>query len=166
MFVEDLLRLLLPKSAEDDGDSVAIKELVTHLSLPDDLDPRLIATYAYLMARIAFADRQIDPSEERRIQEILQQLTSMPAAEAELIVKVATRLTRQRGGTENYLVTRDFKEHSNQDERQQLLHCLFAIAAADDSISLREEEEKRNYGTNPWGSFNAAKPRDTHVTDS
>ena len=45
------------------------------------------------------------------------------------------------GGTENYLVTREFREIATAEQRLELLDCLFAVAAADGSISSVEESQ-------------------------
>jgi len=45
------------------------------------------------------------------------------------------------GGTENFLVTREFKEIASDEERRQLLDCLFAVSAADDAITGEEESQ-------------------------
>ena len=44
------------------------------------------------------------------------------------------------GGTEDYLVTRQFKELSDDDERLDLLRCCYLVGAADDDISLAESD--------------------------
>jgi uncharacterized tellurite resistance protein B-like protein len=48
-----------------------------------------------------------------------------------------------RGASEDYLATREFSDIASPDDKLRLLHCLFAVCAADDSISLVEEEEVR-----------------------
>jgi uncharacterized tellurite resistance protein B-like protein len=45
------------------------------------------------------------------------------------------------GGTENYVVTREFRENSTLEQRGQLLQCLYAVAAADGTISSVESSE-------------------------
>ena len=47
------------------------------------------------------------------------------------------------GGTENYLVGREFKRITQLSERLGLLKCLFAVSASDDIISLTEDNEIR-----------------------
>ena len=42
------------------------------------------------------------------------------------------------GGTENYVVTREFRRISSPVQRAQLLECLFAVAASDGEISVSE----------------------------
>ena len=56
-----------------------------------------------------------------------------------LVVQIAKSQNRLFGGTESYLVTREFKEISTPEQRAELLDCLFAVSAADDSISATEE---------------------------
>ena len=47
------------------------------------------------------------------------------------------------GGTENYLVTREFNRLATREEKLALLRCLFAVSASDDSISVMEDNEIR-----------------------
>ena len=61
--------------------------------------------------------------------------------EAALAVEIAKSQTRLLGGTENYVVTREFREISTREERARLLHCLYAVAAADGTIASAESAE-------------------------
>ena len=38
-------------------------------------------------------------------------------------------------------MTREFREIASEDERRALLHCLFAVSAADQAISAEEEAQ-------------------------
>jgi uncharacterized tellurite resistance protein B-like protein len=38
-------------------------------------------------------------------------------------------------------VTREFREIASDDERRELLECLFAVSAADDAITAEEEAQ-------------------------
>ena len=58
---------------------------------------------------------------------------------AVLVVEIARHQNILFGGTENFLVTRELKESATHEEKVKLLHCLFAVSAADDSISASEE---------------------------
>ena len=60
-------------------------------------------------------------------------------AQAIVVVQMAKTQALLFGGTENYLVTREFKEMSSREQREDLLHCLFAVAAADGTIDAAEE---------------------------
>ncbi len=48
------------------------------------------------------------------------------------------------GGTQNYIVTREFKVLATRSERIALLECLYSVAAADDLITGDESTEIRN----------------------
>jgi uncharacterized tellurite resistance protein B-like protein len=45
---------------------------------------------------------------------------------------------RVNGGTEDYVVTREFRSISTPEQRLQLLRCCFAVGAADGTISATE----------------------------
>jgi tellurite resistance protein len=60
-----------------------------------------------------------------------------------LAVQIAKAQHRLAGGTESFLVTREFKEVATREQCRELLDCLFAVSAADDSISAPEEAQIR-----------------------
>jgi uncharacterized tellurite resistance protein B-like protein len=60
-----------------------------------------------------------------------------------LVTEIASNQSLKRGVSEDYLATREFRKIATRQNREQLLQCLFAVCAADDSISVREEEEVR-----------------------
>ena len=45
------------------------------------------------------------------------------------------------GGTENFLVSREFNSIASHEEKMGLLDCLYAVASADHSISTVEDNE-------------------------
>ena len=77
------------------------------------------------------------------MEEIVRRFGDLPEEQAVLVVQIAKSQNRLFGGTENFLVTREFREISSPDERRQLLDCMFAVSAADDSISSAEESQIR-----------------------
>ena len=58
-----------------------------------------------------------------------------------LVVEIAKHQNRLFGGTEDFLVTREFREVASDVQRRHLLDCLFAVAAADNEISAEEEAQ-------------------------
>lgn len=60
-----------------------------------------------------------------------------------LVVQIAKTQATLFGGTENFLVTNEFKDMATLEQRLALLDCLFAVAAADKVISTVEEREIR-----------------------
>jgi len=75
------------------------------------------------------------------MREIVQKLGHLPEAQALLVVEIAKSQARLLGGTENYLVTREFQDVATAAQRLELLDCLFAVAAADGAISTIEESQ-------------------------
>ena len=58
-----------------------------------------------------------------------------------LVVGLAKTSNRLFGGTDNFLVAREFAEHANDEQKLSLLRCLFAVSSADGGISIAEERE-------------------------
>lgn len=56
-------------------------------------------------------------------------------------MEIAKSQARLLGGTENYVVTREFRRIATREQRAQLLSCLHAVAAADGTISGAESQE-------------------------
>ena len=65
----------------------------------------------------------------------------LPEAEAVLVVEIAKSQARTLGGTQDYVVTREFRSISTREQRGHLLECLYAVAAADGTISSEESLE-------------------------
>ncbi|MFB3915539.1 MAG: TerB family tellurite resistance protein [Terriglobales bacterium] len=70
-------------------------------------------------------------------------LSGLPEDQAILIVQIAKTQARLFGGTENFLVTREFNEMATHEQKLSLLRCLFAVSAAAESISGAEDREIR-----------------------
>jgi len=110
----------------------------------DRLEPeraKYIAAFAYLLGRAARADLNISPEEARVMERIVMEHGGLPEEQAIIVIQIAKAQNILFGGTENYLVSREFKEMSGYPERMALLDCLFAVAAADESISTIEDNE-------------------------
>ena len=74
---------------------------------------------------------------------IVRRLGHLPEEQAVLAVQIAKSQARLFGGTENFLVSREFNELASREQKEELLDCLFAVSAADDSISSVEEAQIR-----------------------
>ena len=110
----------------------------------DALEPdraRFLAAFAYVLSRVAHADSEVCVHETEAMKEIVQKLGHVPEAQALLVVEIAKNQARLFGGTENYLVTREFREIATPEQRLELLDCIFGVAAADGSISTIEESQ-------------------------
>jgi uncharacterized tellurite resistance protein B-like protein len=125
----------------------AIRHIVGELeALPDDR-ARHLATFAWVLGRAAHADSHVSEHETRKMEEIVRVLGHLSEAQAVLVVEMAKHQVRLFGGTQNYTVTRQFREMSTPEQRIELLECVFAVSAADESITVVEEGEARKIST-------------------
>ncbi len=119
----------------------SVREIVTAL---DQLEPeraRYVACFAYLLGRVAHADLDISPEETAAMERIVMEVGGLPAQQAIVVVQMAKTHTTVFGGTENFLVTREFKQIAGRDQKLALVRCLFAVSAADSEISTVEDNE-------------------------
>jgi uncharacterized tellurite resistance protein B-like protein len=115
----------------------AVRHIVARLEALPPERARFLAGMAYVLARAAYADLEISDAETAAME---QELTSsgLDSAQTVLVVEMAKLQEKTTGGTSDYLVTREFKEHSTPEERLTLLRACFRVCAADDSISGTE----------------------------
>ena len=102
---------------------------------------RFVAAFAYVLARVARADLKVEPNEVAAMEDVLREVAGLEDAERSVVVQIAVDQAAVVGGTDDYLVTREFRRLSDKGERIRLMRCVFAVAAADDSISSLESRE-------------------------
>lgn len=130
-----------PPVASRPGDTETVKRIVSELEALEPDRARFLAAFAYVLSRVAHADSHFSEDETEKMREIVQTLGHLPDAQAVLVVEIAKGQSTLFGGTENYLVTREFREIATDEQRVELLDCLFAVAEADGSISGIEESQ-------------------------
>jgi uncharacterized tellurite resistance protein B-like protein len=153
MSILDWLRLKREERPAS-GDTETVRRIVAELRALDPERARYIAAFAFILARAANADLEISAEETARMERILQDLGHLPEAQAVLAVEIAKSQSRLSGGTENFLVTREFREVATREQCRELLDCLFAVSAADDSISGAEETQIRQTASELGFSLN------------
>ena len=138
-----LLRFLGIEGAERDerGESETVQRIASELERLPPEESRYLAAFAYVLARIAHADLHIDDTETSEMRRIAAEVAGLTESEAALVVEIAKSQARSLGGTQNYVVTREFRKISTRAQRGKLLHCLYAVAAADGTISTEESAE-------------------------
>jgi len=128
-------------STQGSSDTETVRRISRELDRLDPVEARYLAAFAFVLARVANADSEISEDETRRMEEVVCGVGGLTEAQAVLVVQIAKSQQMLKGGTENYLVTREFNAIADRAQKERLLHCLFEISAADDSISLVEEDE-------------------------
>jgi uncharacterized tellurite resistance protein B-like protein len=108
----------------------------------DGLDParaRYLACFAYILNRVARADQEVGEREARLMERMVAERGGLPIEQAALVVRIATSEGLRHGGTEDFIVTREFAGLADRAQKLALLDCLFADSAADESIGTVED---------------------------
>jgi uncharacterized tellurite resistance protein B-like protein len=125
------------------AETQTVRKIVDALDrLPAD-EARQIAAFAYILSRAAHADLDISAEETRTMERIVRELAGLPEEQTILVVQMAKTQSLLFAGTENFLVTREYNRLATRDDKLKLLECLFAVSAADQSISAAEDQEIR-----------------------
>ena len=127
-----------PAVADPAGDTATVRRIVGKLEAMPPEQARLVASAAYILARAANADLDISDEETAIMEEALQRRGALDEATAILVVEMAKLQAKTVGGTEDFVVTREFKSLSTPDQRLNLVRACFNIGAANGSISAEE----------------------------
>ena len=125
-------------AAQDEG---PLRETLRAL---DHLEPeraRYLAAFAYLLGRVAHADRDVSDEEIRAMERLVQQHGGLTSEQSILVVQLARTNNLLFGGTADFIVAREFSAVASYEEKLALMRCLFALAAVDARISTSEEGE-------------------------
>jgi uncharacterized tellurite resistance protein B-like protein len=139
-----LLRRLGIGGGRDDrhgGDTDAVRRIAAELERLEPTRARHIAAFAYLLGRVAYADRDVTPEETRLMERVVVERGGLPEDQAVLVVQIAKSQNALFGGTEDFLVAREFGQFATYEQKTALVDCLFGVAAADGSITTVEDAE-------------------------
>ena len=136
--IQRLLGLSDSSEASEERDTSTVRRIAAELDRLPIQQARYLAAFAYVLARVAHADLEISPAEVERMEELMTgQGLSKP--QAALVVQLARHQATHFSGTEDYLVTRQFRELASAEQRLGIVRCLYEVAAAHGLISARED---------------------------
>jgi uncharacterized tellurite resistance protein B-like protein len=141
MSILEWIRRSRAAAPPEQGDTETVRRIVRELEKLDPDRARFLAAFAYVLSRVAAADLHVSDVETSKMIALVRSRGHLPEAQAVLVVEIAKSQSRLFGGTENFLVTREFREIASDGERRDLLDCLFAVSAANDAISGEEEAQ-------------------------
>jgi uncharacterized tellurite resistance protein B-like protein len=110
----------------------------------DKLEPeraRHLARFAYLLGRVALADRHASAEETQAMERLVAEHAQLSAEQAAMVVGLAKNSNLLFGGTADFAVAQEFAQATDYEEKLVLARCLFTVAVADEKISLFEETE-------------------------
>lgn len=120
------------------GETATVRRIVARLEAMPPERARLIASAAYTLARAAHADLDISDAETAAIERELQRDGALDEATAVLVAQMAKLQAKTVGGTEDYVVTREFKALASETQRLDVMRACFAIGAVNGTISAEE----------------------------
>ncbi len=120
------------------GETATVRRIVARLEAMPPERARLIASAAYTLARAAHADLDVSDKETAAIELELQRDEALDEATAVLVTQMAKLQAKTVGGTEDYVVTREFKALASEVQRLDVMRACFAIGAASGTISAEE----------------------------
>ena len=125
----------MPGSA---AETATARRIAARLEALPPAEARYLACFAYVMSRAAQADLDISDDETRLMEQFAVESGGLDEAQAVLVVQMAKIQARTQGQTEDFVVTREFREISTVDQRLALIRCCFAIGAVDGIITAEE----------------------------
>ncbi len=131
------------QKAQQAAQTEAVRQITKEL---EDLPPdkaRYVAKFAYILSRVANADLNISHAETQVMERVIEDVGMLPEEQTVVVVHAAKTRNLVFGGTDNFLVTREFNGVANREEKLRLLDCLFAVSAADHKITNAEDNEIR-----------------------
>ncbi len=130
----------------DDSHERDIEGVRTIVDALDKLEPERaghLAAFAYILSRVAHVDQHVGDQETAAIEQAVATEGRLPEPQAKLVVDIAKAQSVLFGGVEDFQVTREFASRATHAEKLALLHCLFAVSSADETIAAIEDNEIR-----------------------
>lgn len=129
----------------EDGRMKSLSEVVSEgtsrmLNLLEKHDPQsanFLATFAFALARVAYADDEVSDSERDEMRRILHEVAKLEPGEVEFIMELSMMQKRARSGLDNRLFDPAFDE----DRSKHFVNSLHAIAKADGITTGEEIDE-------------------------
>lgn len=140
--MKSLLRSWLRvEPTESDTRHDALRDLLDALERLEPERAQYLARFAYLLGRAAHADQHVSPQETQTMEQLVAREGAIPDDQAMLVVGLAKTSALLFGGTDDFIVARDFAAVATYEQKLALVRCLFAVAAAEGRISIEEERE-------------------------
>ena len=138
-----ILRWLGLADSADQAPVDSLREIEKSLTDMEPAQARYIAGFAYILGRVAKADHQVTDDESAIMRRLVAERGNLSVDQASLVVRIATAETLRHGGTEDFIVTREFEKSATREQKLALLRCLYRVSAADGSVSSAEDHVVR-----------------------
>jgi uncharacterized tellurite resistance protein B-like protein len=129
------------ETSSDQPTNDALRELLDALDRLEPQHAKHLARFAYLLGRVAHADQHVSAAETKTMEHLVAHEGRLPEDQAMLVVGLAKTSNLLFGGSDDFLVARDFAADATYEQKLALVRCLFAVSAAESNISIAEERE-------------------------
>jgi uncharacterized tellurite resistance protein B-like protein len=145
MSIWNLFGLGNPKESHQStaAETESVRRITAALDQMEPERARFIAAFAYILSRVARSDQEVSSEETRLMERIVAEQGHLPEEQAIIVVQIAKTQSLLFSGIEDYVVTREFNRIASLEQKLALLDCLFAISAANHSISTVEDSTIR-----------------------
>ena len=120
------------------AETATARRIVARLEALPPEEARYLACFAYVMSRAAASDFHISDEETRLMEQFAVQFGGLDESQSVLVIQMAKLQAHVHGATEDFVVTREFRDISTVEQRVALLRCCFAIGAEDGTITADE----------------------------
>jgi uncharacterized tellurite resistance protein B-like protein len=141
MSILNLLKRNQENKKSTTAETETVRKIIEALDQIETERAKFIAAFAYLLSRVARADLHISQLETRTMEQIIMDRSHLPEEQTAIVVQMAKTQSILFGGTENFLVSREFNSIASQEQKMGLLDCLYAVASAEEDISTIEDNE-------------------------
>jgi uncharacterized tellurite resistance protein B-like protein len=102
-----------------------------------------VTAFAGLLVRVAHADLEVSEAERAALHDVIAAHAGLAPAESQAVADVVVHQATVLGGINYASLTRTVNELGTETDKEHVIDCLYAIATADDTISVIEDEEIR-----------------------
>ena len=127
-----------PSTSSADADTQTVRRIARELDAIPRERARYLAAFAYVLTRAAAADLRITDAETSAIERVVEEFGGLPEAQAVLVAEIARTQALIHGATEDYLVSRQFRDLATPEERHALMRCCYIVGSADGTITAEE----------------------------
>jgi uncharacterized tellurite resistance protein B-like protein len=120
-----------------------VREIASALKEKSPERARLLAAFAYLLGRVAFADHEVSDDERAVMEARLATEGDVSPDQAQHLVRLAVSATGSHGAAEDYQVAREFELLATREEKLNLLRALFTVSAQHGITAVEDNEISR-----------------------
>lgn len=127
--------------------AAGIRRSLARLNDLDDETAGYLKTLAFILHRVAAADRHVSEEEVRRMESILVEHASLSLPEAVLTVEIARHCRELADCARSYDASRRLRGDLGADDRRKLRGFLDSVAEADGRVRQTEKDAIRQIST-------------------